>query len=203
MRRTARVRGFTLVEVLLAAAIASIILVETAAIFRTATASHRRLTDTTLATAALHDALDLIARDVQRLIAPVDPSAPPLTAAADGTETTVLRLRLAPPPAVVDYFLYEDGPARLLVRRRERIRDGIGDADIEPVAWEVVARDVASFEARRFDGSTWTGAGAAAGEAPPRLVEVTLGRRRGDGEVVTASRIITVPVGEPPAGVAP
>ncbi|NLF32620.1 MAG: prepilin-type N-terminal cleavage/methylation domain-containing protein, partial [Planctomycetes bacterium] len=41
--------GFTLVEVLIAVAITAVVMVETAAVFRTATDSHRRLTDTTLA----------------------------------------------------------------------------------------------------------------------------------------------------------
>ena len=173
-----------------------------AAVFRTATDSHRRLTDTTLASAVLHDALDLIARDVAGRLAPADPGAAPLEAVSSGRATQVLRLRVAPPLAVVDYFLYDDGPVRLLVRRCEPIRDGIGGADIEPVDWEVVARDVASFEVRLFDGAAWTDAAGAVGPAP-RLAEVTLALHTDDGGDIAASRIIPLPVGDPPAGVAP
>ncbi len=201
-RNASRTDGFTLVEVLLAVAIASVVLIETAAIFGSATDAHRRLTDTTLAAAALHDALGLIARDVQRTIVPSDPAAPPLAAGSDGTDTTVLRLRVGAPAAVVDYFLYDEGPVRLLVRRRERVRDGIGDADVEPVDWEIIARDVARFEVRLFDGATWTDP-TAAGALSGRAAEVTLAIRTAAGETVSASRTITVPVGEPPAGVAP
>ena len=183
-------RGMTLIEILIAMAIASAVLLCTATVFMQASSASERTYRLAELTSQCDAMMALLSRDIMHMSYPVDPSRASVEgwASVRNQAAALLRLRTntlkssLSSPGVVDYFLITDKSLkRPLVRRVERIRcvtDANGlvssTANGNQISWEVLLENVEEFSLRYYDGTVWTQEWVDRSTAIPSLIEVTV-----------------------------
>ena len=199
--------GMTLIELILAIAIASLVITLVFSVYRTVSVTMQGQDERRRGADAASEAVQRIARDLACTFAPKSDEACKFTLEKGASATTASQLSFCTavmPEGETDlrwfdlhhvaYRIGNDSKNAVVLFRENQPLSGPGA--FAPPVTNVLARDVESFRVSLYNGSEWSDEWPAGEAACPRAARIELTARYGSGTKTFQTEVL-IPVGNP------